>query len=65
MLRIALITITFCSTHIFAQCAKCQQIREYNAAHPENNYTYYEDYLKDQEKQKEAPDTSKDLESQK
>lgn len=30
------------------QCAKCEQIRAYNAAHPEKNYTYYDDYMKDQ-----------------
>lgn len=28
-------------------CSKCQRIREYNVAHPENNYEWYEDYLKD------------------
>lgn len=31
-----------------AVCEKCKVIREYNAAHPENNYYYYDDYLKDQ-----------------
>lgn len=41
-------------------CAKCEKIREYNAAHPENNYYYYEDFLKDQAakehaKQEETP----------
>ena len=39
MFRIILIATTLSSTLAFAQCAKCQQIREYNAAHPENNYT--------------------------
>lgn len=29
-------------------CHKCEKIREYNAAHPENNYYWYEDYQKDQ-----------------
>lgn len=28
-------------------CKKCQVIREYNAAHPENNYYWYDDYLKE------------------
>jgi hypothetical protein len=28
-------------------CAKCEKVREYNAAHPENNYVWYDDYLKD------------------
>ena len=36
-------------------CPKCEMIREYNAAHPENNYTYYEDYLKDQAKKEQKP----------
>lgn len=26
-------------------CHKCEKIREYNAAHPENNYYWYDDYL--------------------
>lgn len=34
-------------------CKKCQMIREYNAAHPENNYFYYDDYVK--EKGKKSP----------
>jgi hypothetical protein len=33
-------------------CKKCQMIREYNAAHPENNYQYYDDYIRDLEKKK-------------
>lgn len=33
-------------------CKKCQMIREYNAAHPENNYKYYDDYIRDLEKKK-------------
>lgn len=28
-------------------CHKCEKIREYNAAHPENNYYWYDDYLKE------------------
>lgn len=28
-------------------CKKCQKIREYNAEHPENNYYWYDDYLKE------------------
>jgi hypothetical protein len=28
-------------------CKKCQVIREYNAAHPENNYYWYDDYLEE------------------
>lgn len=56
MLRIALAIAALCFTNAFAQCAKCQEIREYNAAHPENNYTYYDDYLKDQQAKKDAPE---------
>lgn len=33
-------------------CPRCQKIREYNAAHPENNYYWYDDYLKEK---KEGP----------
>jgi hypothetical protein len=42
-------------------CQKCERIREYNAAHPENNYYYYEDYLKDLQKKEvaEASDQAK------
>lgn len=40
-------------------CEKCQRIRAYNSAHPENNYLYYEDYLKDQQK-KQAQNTKSD-----
>ncbi len=29
-------------------CHQCEKIRAYNAAHPENNYYWYDDYLKDQ-----------------
>lgn len=28
-------------------CKMCEEIREYNRTHPENNYEYYDDYLKD------------------
>ena len=28
-------------------CHKCELIREYNAEHPENNYYWYDDYLKE------------------
>lgn len=35
-------------------CAKCQIIREYNATHPQNNPTYYEDYLKQQQNAPQA-----------
>lgn len=33
-------------------CPKCVKIREYNAAHPETNYEWYDDYLKDKEEGK-------------
>ena len=41
-------------------CKKCQMIREYNAAHPENNYEYYDDYIRDLEKKKKAGEAAKD-----
>lgn len=28
-------------------CPKCERIREYNRQHPENNYYWYDDYLKE------------------
>lgn len=31
-----------------AGCPLCEQLREYHRTHPENNYEYYEDYLKEQ-----------------
>jgi hypothetical protein len=38
-----------------AQCKLCDDLRRFHEAHPEDNYEYYEDYLKDQEaKKKEA-----------
>ncbi len=56
---ILLIPVLFIGTALFADekepvCEKCQRIRAYNAAHPENNYFYYDDYLKDQEKKHAA-----------
>lgn len=39
----------FAFTALGAQtCQMCDEIREYNRNHPENNYEYYDDYLKDQ-----------------
>ena len=38
-----------------ANCAKCDEIREYNRNHPENNYTYYDDYLKAQKAKQSQP----------
>lgn len=68
MKKMFLLTIPFLS--LFAEeegpvCKKCQIIREYNAAHPENNYQYYDDYISDLEKKraqgnKDTPDP-KDL----
>ncbi|MBN9377698.1 MAG: hypothetical protein BGO14_11440 [Chlamydiales bacterium 38-26] len=43
-------------------CHQCERIREYNAAHPENNYYWYDDYLKDQ---KEGKNTSSPKEGSK
>jgi len=41
-------------------CQKCERIREYNAEYPENNYYYYEDYLKDQQKKEVAEPSLKE-----
>lgn len=40
-------------------CEKCQRIRAYNAAHPENNYEFYDDYLKDQAKKQAQNNNTK------
>jgi len=37
-----------------AGCPLCEQLREYHRTHPENNYEFYEDYLKDQAAKAEA-----------
>lgn len=44
-----------CTDEAGPVCHKCEIIREYNAAHPENNYYWYDDYLK---KNKEEPKPS-------
>lgn len=54
MLKILLVMIVS-STFAYADCEKCKRVREYNAAHPENNYEYYDDYLKAQQGKQEAP----------
>ena len=50
MIRL-MFTLLFVTTALQAQeapvCKKCQLIREYNAAHPENNYYWYDDYLQE------------------
>lgn len=35
-----------------AACPLCQKNKEYNASHPENNYYWYDDYLKDEKEGK-------------
>ncbi len=48
-------------------CKSCEKIRDYNRDHPENNYTFYEDYLNEHpssDKQKcSPPSSSKEKES--
>ena len=49
-------------------CHKCEKVREYNAAHPENNYEWYDDYLKDKEAGKaheKKPEVQSDATQQK
>lgn len=50
MYKLALLSIIFFSAAYADDvvCKKCQVIREYNESHPENNYYWYDDYLKDQ-----------------
>jgi hypothetical protein len=42
----------------YSLCQKCQDLREYHAMHPEDNYEFYEDYLKDLEKIKDNTPTA-------
>jgi len=42
-------------------CHKCEIIREYNASHPENNYYWYDDYLKDKNEGKAHESQQKTL----
>lgn len=42
-------------TLAMAGCPLCEALREYHRAHPENNYEYYEDYLKDQAAKQQSP----------
>lgn len=44
-------------------CHRCEKIREYNAQHPENNYYWYDDYLK--KENKKPADTNAKEEAQK
>jgi len=39
-------------------CPLCEKVRAYNEQHPENNYYWYDDYLKDQTGKEKAPQTS-------
>lgn len=48
-------------------CHRCELIREYNASHPENNYYWYDDYLKEKcvapqanQDKKQEPQVSKE-----
>jgi hypothetical protein len=44
-------------------CHKCEKIREYNAAHPENNYFWYDDYVKDKKEVVKPTQENKDIPS--
>ena len=48
LIKYLLFTVMFISSPAIAGCPLCDQLREYHRTHPENNYEYYEDYLKDQ-----------------
>lgn len=47
-----------------AYCKRCEDARAYILGHPENNFEYYEDYLKAQEaaKNTEAPKNQEETE---
>lgn len=67
-MRLLVLSLLALSNLVFAEeavCKKCQVIREYNAAHPENNYYYYDDYLKDQARKQGITSESDNYESEK
>ncbi|WP_166154527.1 MULTISPECIES: hypothetical protein [unclassified Neochlamydia] len=43
-----------------AVCRKCEKVREYNAAHPENNYYWYDDYLKEKKEENQGAKPQKE-----
>lgn len=43
-----------------AVCHKCEKVREYNAAHPENNYYWYDDYLKEKKEESQGAKPQKE-----
>ncbi|CDZ79981.1 hypothetical protein BN1013_00485 [Candidatus Rubidus massiliensis] len=61
MKKIFILSLLSISYSILAHaqtCTKCEKIREYNKAHPENNYYWYDDYLDDQNKKDQPKDDS-------
>jgi len=51
MFKLLIVSIVLAGTVIAEEapvCKKCIEVRKYNAEHPENNYFYYDDYVKDQ-----------------
>lgn len=61
MKKTFLFILLFCLSLLFQQiegvCHKCELIREYNKNHPENNYYWYDDYLKEKgDKQAKGPE---------
>lgn len=48
--------------HAEKTCQLCEDIRARNRQNPSSGYTYYEDYLKAQEGQKQAPAEKKEQE---
>lgn len=47
-----LLLFSIISVEVHAQCKRCEDLRRYHEAHPEENYEHYEDYLKDQDAKK-------------
>lgn len=58
-----ILTSQISSVHADGVCHRCEQIREYNKNHPENDYYWYDDYLKDQEGKKNQNQTEKKVSS--
>ncbi len=53
LLLLIVSTTTSIASEEEGTCQRCQRVREYNKAHPENNFYWYDDYLEKQKAQKD------------
>ncbi len=52
ILPLLILTMNLIATDEEGACQRCKVIREYNKAHPENNFYWYDDYLEKQNEDK-------------